>query len=378
MKFEKYKDKKLKGDYWRFDVTIGGRRFRKGGFLYKKDAEDAASALRIYAQRTAYGLQTDVQERTLAELKEKLDNDVSVPRRARWMVGLFAAQIGEHKAIRELSRADIKRFTDQLQAERNLAGASFAHYVNALRAGLNRAGDYFSDCETWRPPKFPKLPATSRRERIVTQAEVAAILKALAADDWKYDQSETASQRRDLRDLIRLMLLTGARREELEKLTTFSIHEKGMTLKLVSSKTKKHHTIALSESALRILKSRPPLNSGKLFKSSLLTSTISRTMARAAKKAEIAFGQKQAWTLHDLRRTASVIVENAGFPYSAVQGLLGHSRADMTARYTPAQMETLRQAVAILENWCRDIDGFFSDAIVLHRTPATSNKSAIA
>ncbi|HMV87648.1 MAG TPA: site-specific integrase [Blastocatellia bacterium] len=358
-------------------MTIGGRRFRRGQFLYKKDAEDAAAALRTFAQRTAYGLPTNTPERTLSELKAHLDGD-NVPPRVCWMLGLFAAYLGEQKSIREISRADIKRFADQLQAERSLTAASYAYYLNALRAGLNRAGDYFAEFETWRPPKFPKAPTPSHRERIVSQGEIAAVLKVLAEDSWKHDHPGTAKLRRDLHDIIRLMLLTGARREEIEKLTSFSINEKEMTLNLVSSKTNKRHTIPLSQSALKILKGRPAIKSGKLFASPLLTSTVSRTMSRAAAKAEIAFGQKEAWTLHDLRRTASVIVENAGLPYSAVQELLGHSRADMTARYTPAQMQTLRQAVTILENWCREIDGFFEAGISHHRSPATPNKSAIA
>lgn len=378
MKFEKYFDKKLKGHYWRFDLTIGGRRFRKGGFLYKKDAEDAAGALRIFTLRNSYGLPNDVPERTLGELKAKLEGDDGVRVRVRWMLGLFVAQMGEHKPIREVARADIKKFTDQLRAGRTLTNSTYVSYLNALRTGLNRAGDYFPECETWRPPKFPKLPTQPPRIRIVSKEEVAAILKALAAGDWKYDHPKTARIRRDLGDLIRLMLLTGARREELEKLNAQAINEREMTLSLISSKTQKRHVIPLSQSALTVLKNRPRLETGKLFVAALPTWQVARTMSLAAKKAGISFGQREAWTLHDLRRTASVVVENANIPYSAVQDLLGHSRSDMTARYTPAQMTTLRQAVEVLEIWCREIDAFFPDAKTLHRLPATSNFSAVA
>lgn len=235
MTFEKYFDKKLKGWYWRFDVTLGGRRFRRGQFLYKKDAEDAAAALRTFAQRTAYGLPTNEPKHTLADLKAKLDADAARVRyRVRWILGLFNQLIGEQKALSEISRADIKLFADQLQTERSLTAASYAYYLNALRAGLNRAGDYFAELETWRPPKFPKAPTPSHRERIVSQTEISAVLKALNGT-WKHDRPGTADLRRDIRDIVRLMLLTGARREELEKLTVFAINEETMTLNLISS-----------------------------------------------------------------------------------------------------------------------------------------------
>jgi len=378
MKIQKYKDKKLKGDYWRFDVTIAGQRYRHGGFATKEEAQNALAGLRLICQKLRYGLPVAESFIPLCELEEKLKNDPLVPYRVKWAMGLFVAQMGTQTSIQKICRADIKTFTDSLRVQRNLTDASYVLYVSALRAALNRAGDYFASLETWRPPKFPKFPKPSKRKRTVSREEFSAMLRALLSGKWKYDQPGTPQQRVDMADIMRLMLLTGARREEIEKLELRSINEAEMEATFTSGKTEKSHTLPISQSTLRILKSRTPLKSGKLFKRPLLTATISRTMQRAAKMANTKFGQRDAWSLHDLRRTASVIMENAGIPYSSVQEILGHERADMTANYTPAQKETMRQAMQILENWCRDIDGFFFVAGALQSHPATSEKSAAA
>ena len=243
-------------------------------------------------------------------------------------------------------------------------------------AALNRAGDYFPQLETWKAPKLPKLPAGIKRTRTVKKPEIAAFLRVLSRP-WPHDRPGTHKMRLDLCDIIRLMLLLAARREEIEKIVVKKLDREERTLWLWSGKTGKDHLIPLSEPALAILLRRPPSAKGNLFKP-LDTSWITRTMARAAEFAQSPFGRNEAWTVHDLRRTASVNLERAGIAYSAIQDLLGHSRQGATAHYTPAQWDELQRAVKELAIWCQDIVEINESPSDSQIGPATSPKSEAA
>ena len=90
MQILKYYDKKRKGWMYRFDLPINGKRFRHGGFRQKRDAEDAAAAVHLLAQRLRYGLPPNVPDVTVGQLQTKLDKDQNVPPRVCWVFGLFA------------------------------------------------------------------------------------------------------------------------------------------------------------------------------------------------------------------------------------------------------------------------------------------------
>lgn len=281
MKFEKYSDKKLKGDYWRFDVTIGGQRYRHGGFLRKKDAEDAVAALRVFAQRTAYGLAVNLPEVTVADLLAKLNADKTVARQIRRMLTLFAAHCGERRPLRSLSRADLKSFADHLREQKPLANSSFSLYMANLKTALYRAGDYFAELETWQPPRLPKLPGFNKRTTIVPPEVVGAFLRELEKPVWHADRPASRKSRRDVADIIRLMCLLGARREEIEKITIGKIDWERRTLSLWSSKTKRDHLVPLSDLAVAVLQQRAPLKSGRLFSEKLKSCDITYTMNKA-------------------------------------------------------------------------------------------------
>jgi len=379
MKYIQYFDKKRKAKLWKFDVTIAGHRYRHGGFSHKRDAEAAAAALHLLAQQLRYGLPTEVHDYTLDDLQAKLKADSGVPVRVCRVLDKFVELIGAQTVIRQLSRADIKQWADELRQKDGLSDSTFVWYLNRLHAALNRAGDYFAELETWRPPKFPKRPAESRRTRTVTQAEIAAFLPVIEQEEpWRWERPGLRRARKDLAVIIRLMILTGARREELITLHARSIDFNEKSLNLRSGKTKTEHTIPLSDGAIEVLRARRADHPQKLFPHALRTEVVHHVMMRAAEMVGMSYGQAEAWTLHDLRRTAATIVETAGVPYSAVSALLGHKRRDITARYTVAQMAEMRTAVNALEKWCRDVVGFFGVAGVLQSTPATSQESEAA
>lgn len=151
------------------------------------------------------------------------------------------------------------------------------------------------------------------------------------------------------------MLLTGARREEIEKITSAAINERERWLNLRSGKTGRWHAVALSNEALNLLQGR---SLRRPMFDTFQGSTVHHICHRIGREAGVLAGQKQGdgWTMHDFRRTAATWIESNGIAYSAVKDTLGHSRGDVTATYTPAQIKELRRAAELLENHWREID----------------------
>lgn len=151
------------------------------------------------------------------------------------------------------------------------------------------------------------------------------------------------------------MLLTSARREEIEKITPTAINQRERWLNLRSGKTGRWHAVALSNKALNLLQGR---SLRRPMFDTFQGSTVHHICHRIGREAGVLAGQKQGdgWTMHDFRRTAATWIESNGIAYSAVMATLGHSRGDVTATYTPAQIRELRHAAELLENHWREID----------------------
>ena len=359
MKIDKYFDRKQKQYCWRFDFTLAGQRIRRGGFAKRVEAEKAVAALRLLSDRQAYGLPTGLPVHSVGDLLARLEQDPKLLSNRVVAFRYFAAVVGKRTPIVDLTRADLEKFLDHLQS-RELRAATIRYYLALVSTYLRNVDRYFPAFENYRPPRFPPRPQITYRHRVLEQIELGKLFRALP-EAWPGELRKTAIIRMKIFDVARLMLLTGARREEIVKIMPEHINRQSKTIILRSSKVQREHTIALSDTALEILDARIEITpEGEKLFDGLTNLLVTVILRRAAEQAGIPYGQQQngGWSLHDCRRTAATIIEDAGIPYSAVMAQLGHKRNDMTARYTVPQMETLRRAAAILENWCRDIDGF--------------------
>lgn len=359
MKIDKYFDRKQKQYCWRFDFTLAGQRIRRGGFAKRVEAEKAVAALRLLSDRQAYGLPTGLPVHSVGDLLARLEQDPKLLSNRVVAFRYFAAVVGKRTPIVDLTRADLEKFLDHLQS-RELRAATIRYYLALVSTYLRNVDRYFPAFENYRPPRFPPRPQITYRHRVLEQIELGKLFRALP-EAWPGELRKTAIIRMKIFDVARLMLLTGARREEIVKIMPEHINRQSKTILLRSSKVQREHTIALSDTALEILDARIAITpEGRPLFDGLTNLLVTVILRRAAEQAGIPYGQQQngGWSLHDCRRTAATIIEDAGIPYSAVMAQLGHKRTDMTARYTVPQMETLRRAALILENWCRDIDGF--------------------
>jgi len=366
MKLEKYFDKQLKRNCWRVNATISGYRHRKGKFSTKAEAERFLADLHQQALANRYGIARR-ESVSINQLLERLE--VQATRQTqRVVIEIFRQSVEGFKPVQQLSRVNMAAFKAVCDA-RKLQPATLVQYRAVLYAMLNSAGELFESLGDWQPPRFPKVEKVESRSRILTRDELQLLLACWSRQDCFHQESEKGRRYRlALYDIARMMLLTAARREEIEAIEPGQIDWFEGWLNLKSGKVKRSHLIPLSQSAMTLLNAR--IQRQPMFGD--FGSNMHYTLKRLGREAGIQYGQQTAtgWAMHDLRRTAATLIESSGIPYSAVSAMLGHKRKDMTARYTLADRQHLRSAAELLESYClKNFDGFLTDCEVKEINP---------
>ena len=168
-----------------------------------------------------------------------------------------------------------------------------------------------------------KAAESGPRERVLTEAELRKLWAALGQNWYS--------------DIVRLLLLTGQRREEIGALAWSEIDfDRGMiVLAPVRTKNSRHHELPLSRQALAILQRRP--RPDFLF---------SRRKG-FAKHLGIA-----PWRLHDLRRTCATGMAELGVQPHIIEAVLNHAsghKGGVAGIYNRASYsEPMREA---LQRW---------------------------
>jgi integrase len=148
------------------------------------------------------------------------------------------------------------------------------------------------------------------RERVLRDDELLAIWNAAGDDDYG--------------DIIRLLILTGARRDEIGSLTRAELNIEQKLIELPGRRTKSgsDHVIPLSAPAMAILAARKPrVSSDHVFgRGKGGFSGWSQSKARLDARLGL-----EPWVLHDFRRSLSTILhERLDVPPHVVEACLGH------------------------------------------------------
>jgi integrase len=147
------------------------------------------------------------------------------------------------------------------------------------------------------------------RERVLTDSELVKIWNA--SSDGAYGR------------IVKLLLLTGQRRDEIAELKWAEISDEGDTISLPSSRTKnnRQHDIPLSPQARAVVAEVPKVDDrdnifgrGKNGFSGF---------SRSKEALDEACGVVD-WTLHDLRRTAATRMSDLGVQPHIVEAVLNH------------------------------------------------------
>ena len=171
-----------------------------------------------------------------------------------------------------------------------------------------------------------KPPEPQSRDRVLTDAELAEV--------W------AASQDNDYGRIVKLALLTGARREEIGGLRRQELDAGRAELNLPPERTKngRPHIIPLSPLALSIVRAAPQREgrdylfgggAGAFSGWSKAKAALDRRIleARRAEKTHKASDEVKpmpAWRFHDLRRTVATRMADLGIQPHVIEAILNH------------------------------------------------------
>ena len=179
-----------------------------------------------------------------------------------------------------------------------------AFYVWAIGEGL---------CETNPVTGTNKSGHDSERERVLTDAELATVWSATADNDFGR--------------IVRLLMLTAQRRDEIGSLRWSEIHAANDSAKalvaLPGERTKNHrpHDVPLSTAALESVTDQPRIAGRDLVFGAGEGGFSGWSKAKAA--LDEACGVTD-WTLHDLRRTAATRMADLGVQPHVIEAILNH------------------------------------------------------
>jgi integrase len=175
-----------------------------------------------------------------------------------------------------------------------------------------------------------------QRDRFLAPDETQRLIASIAVDE-----NRTAAR------AILLLLLTGARRNEITQAKWAYVNWDKRSLLVPLSKSGKPRTIALNAHALDLLRSVPRQDGNEYIFPSEVTGRPCASLYfpwdRIRERAGL-FSVR----LHDLRHSFASFLVNQGVSLYVVQGLLGHSHARTTQRYAHLAQQTLLDAAEVV------------------------------
>jgi integrase len=196
----------------------------------------------------------------------------------------------------------------------------------------------------WRVPGIASNPTTGielgpeiQRNRYLTKEEAQVLSAAIANDE-----NRTAA------NAIMLLLLTGARRNEITQARWEHVFWDERKLRVPISKSGKPRWISLSASAIGLLRSIPRCAGNDYIFPAPTTGRPSPSLWFPWKRIRDRAGLGDV-RLHDLRHSFASFLVNEGVSLYVVQGLLGHANAKTTQRYAHLQSDTLSRATDVVD-----------------------------
>ena len=191
----------------------------------------------------------------------------------------------------------------------------------------------------WRVPGMGENPTTGIglapdvvRERFLTIEETQRLITSI-----REDENEIAAK------AIMLLLLTGARRNEITHAKWEYVDWDNKTLLVPLSKSGKPRGIALNASAIALLRSMATAPGSPFIFPSPVTNRPPASLFFPWERIRVRAGLPDL-RLHDLRHSFASFLVNNGVSLYVVQGLLGHAHSRATQRYAHLTPSTLLEA----------------------------------
>ena len=236
----------------------------------------------------------------------------------------------KRKPLNTITRNNIAAVLDGIPAERiALKRNTFAVIRALFRWALNRGDIAHSPCDGMDTPK-----AVIPRDRVLSDTEIASVWHASAKAGKLFGP------------IVRLLIATGQRREEVSGLSWSEIDQEQQlwTLPKERSKNGVAHIVPLNGRAITILDELAS-SSGKWPRAGLVFATSGKKRfiahSRGKQQLDLAIALEEelpmlAWRLHDLRRTVATGFQKLGVRFEVTEAVLNHlsgSRAGVAGTY---------------------------------------------
>lgn len=230
----------------------------------------------------------------------------------------FAVPILRKKSLPEIRRVDLMQIFDALPGGKPaLPRNVYAHLSKVFSWALERGDIDRSPFDGFRAP-----PAVASRDRVLNDEELALVWRASEQLNYPFGP------------IIRLLMMTGQRREEVASLNWSEVNQKGAEWVLPPERAKngRRHVVPLCGLAAREIAA---LSRGATWPTNGLVFTTtsrsavsghSRAKARLDKIIRACAGGRDIppWRVHDLRRTLATGFQKLGIRFEVTEAVLNH------------------------------------------------------
>jgi len=251
------------------------------------------------------------------------------------------------RTLDSISRRDVLDMVDQASAERGPHAANMVlKCVNAL----------FRFCEardlmTMSPGRGVRPVKVKSRDRVLSDDELAVVWRAAMAS------ADVPAGR-----LVRLLILTGCRRQEMAGLRWDEVERYTIELPASRTKTGMAHSVWMTAPVRRIIEECAGVATagwapgrGVVGRNSLYVLTgDDRPVSNGGDvKKAIATPDLPHWTFHDLRRSFATGAARIGIPIQVVEKMLNHKLKGVLGVYQKYDLEKERRNA--LNRWARHV-----------------------
>ncbi len=361
------------GIVWRYRYRIAGRREKltlgkypaltlKNARAKRDEAAQAAAMDKSPAQQKQLAKSAAADTTTVAEFGERFfrqivakdRQDVTIPR--RYFDKAIVPAIGT-KPVRDVTTEDVRAIIWKKKDE------GFDAAAGNIRGVLKRLFDYALTAGLLSVNPVLALPMrhvhkAKSRERALAPDEIRVFLKA----------AFESNMRRQFKIGLHLILLTMVRKSELllARWDHVDLELAEWHIPAEHSKTGRPHIVFLSKQAIALFKELQALAGGSdlvMPGRGSLTKPFAHNAINSALKVALAGQAIPAFTVHDLRRTASTLLHENGWASDVVEKALNHTIGGVRGVYNRAEYAPQRQEM--LQFWADYIEQLMASGKVI-------------
>ncbi|WP_210526354.1 tyrosine-type recombinase/integrase [Pantoea ananatis] len=265
-----------------------------------------------------------------------------------------------NKLMTEITTTMVRDLCDRIVARGGRATAVQAREIIAsiYRYATDRGHEFINPAERIRASSIATFEP---RVTTLTPAEIGLFFRAL----------DNASTMATLKLAVKFVMLTMVRKSEFTHASWDEIDFKRMLWKIPAERMKgsREHVIPLSTQANDLLVGLKMCAGGSHYllpgrydmAKPLSNAALNRVLTITIEAIRESGEKIKDFTVHDIRRTASTLLHEAGYPSDWIEKSLAHEQKGVRAVYNKA--EYLPQRTFMLQQWADMVDGWTEGSI---------------